>query len=149
VGQANTILEGASVSSMYTTLIIGWYEAGSGRLRYVCAGNTPGYRVDPDGGVTPFGEVTGPPVGLLPGRTFEERIEQLAPGDCVVWFTDGVPEAEGPGDEFYGDERLQALLSELGGRGAGDTCRIVAERIAEYEQGSPHDDVTLLAIRRR
>ena len=51
-------------------------------------------------------------------------------------------------EEFFGDERLQALLAEIGGESAANACKTVALRIAEYEQGSPHDDVTLLALRR-
>jgi len=148
VGQASDVLEDAGVAAMYVTLFIAWYVPATGDLRYVCAGHPPGYRLDASGGVHPFGEITGRPVGLLPGSTFEERSERLKTGDCVVLFTDGVPEAEGPDEEFFGDERLRSLLVEIGGASAANACNRVAERIAEYEQGNPHDDVTLLALRR-
>ena len=148
MGQANDVLEEAGVDAMYVTLFIAWYLPATGELRYVCAGHPPGYRLDLSGRVQPFGEVTGRPVGLLPGAGYEEGVEQLASGDCIVLFTDGVPEAEGPDGEFFGDERLRELLAETGGASAENVCNTVAERIAEYEQGTPHDDVTLLALRR-
>jgi len=148
VKQANDLLEEAGVAAMYVTLFIAWYLPPTGELHYVCAGHPPGYRLDAAGNVRPFGEITGRPVGLLADSSFEEREETLAPGDCIVLFTDGVPEAEGPDEEFFGDERLTALLAETGGASAENVCKVVTERIAEYEQGSPHDDVTLLALRR-
>jgi sigma-B regulation protein RsbU (phosphoserine phosphatase) len=148
VARANDVLEDAGVAAMYVTLFIAWYVPETGELRYVCAGHPPGYRIDAAGNVRPFGEITGRPVGLLPEAAYEERVEHLVPGDCVVLFTDGVPEAEGPDEEFFGDERLKALLAGIEGGSAENVCKSVAERIAEYERGTPHDDVTLLALRR-
>jgi sigma-B regulation protein RsbU (phosphoserine phosphatase) len=149
VGRANDVLEETGVAAMYVTLFIAWYVPASGELRYVCAGHPPGYRITSTGQVQPFGKISGRPVGMLPGAGYEEGAETLAPGDCIVLFTDGVPEAEGPDEEFFGDERLQALLGRIGGESAEEVCKSVAARIADYEQGSPHDDVTLVALRRR
>jgi len=149
VRRANETLEEGNTGSMYVTLFVGAYHIPSGRLRYVNAGHCIPYRIDTSGSVTPFGEVGGSIVGILPGREYREDEATLAPGDRLVLYTDGVPEAEAADGEFFGDERFAALLSELSHQPVEGLVEAVAARIDEYEQGRPHDDVTLLVFRRK
>jgi sigma-B regulation protein RsbU (phosphoserine phosphatase) len=148
IDRANDALEETGVASMYVTLFIALFEPATGELRYVRAGHPAGYVVAARGAVEGFGDLSGRPVGLLPGAGYDEGRGRLAPGECLLLFTDGVPEAEGEDGEFFGDERLQRMLQELGGESAEAVCQAVAQRIAAFEGGTPHDDVTLLALRR-
>ena len=105
---------------MYVTMFLGWYTVSTGELRYVNAAHPLPWRIDARGEVTPFGEVSGSMVGILPGRTYEEGRGTLQPGDRLVLYTDGVPEAEGPDEEFLGaDGNIGRYLFLLAG--AGDT----------------------------
>lgn len=146
---ANTILEENQLGSMYVTLFIGWYDKSSGELRYVNAGHPPPYRIDPSGRVTPFGEVSGTVLGLLPGRNYAEGIERLAPGDRLILFTDGVPEAETAEEEFYGDERFVELLEACAAEGVKEICERVTDAVQEFQEGRLYDDVTVMALGRR
>jgi sigma-B regulation protein RsbU (phosphoserine phosphatase) len=149
IAEANAMLEKDNVGSMYTTLFIGWYEPDSGVLRYVNGGHPSGYRLKADGTFEEFGEATGAVVGLLPGRSYEEVSIRLEPGERLVLFTDGVPEAENAEGEFFGDDRVRDLLGELTGESAEGLCGSISRRIDEYEAGNPHDDVTVLAFGRK
>jgi sigma-B regulation protein RsbU (phosphoserine phosphatase) len=149
IAEANAMLERDNVGSMYTTLFIGWYEPGSGLLRYVNGGHPSGYRLKADGSFVEFGEATGAVVGLLPGRSYEEVAIQLDVGERVVLFTDGVPEAENAEGEFFGDGRVRALVDELAGESVEGLCGGISRRIDQYEAGDPHDDVTVLAFGRK
>jgi phosphoserine phosphatase RsbU/P len=42
----------------------------------------------------------GPALGLLPTATFQTNQIEVVPGDFLLFFTDGVIEAEGAGNEF-------------------------------------------------
>ena len=50
-------------------------------------------------------------VGMFPGMEYEEAAVELCPGDVLLAFTDGVPEAHNPENEEFGEERLQQLLA--------------------------------------
>jgi sigma-B regulation protein RsbU (phosphoserine phosphatase) len=146
---ANEILDENQLGSMYVTLFIGWYDTSSGGLRYVNAGHPPPYRIDPAGRVTPFGEVTGTVLGLLSGRTYAEGQEELAPGDRLVFFTDGVPEAETVDEKFYGEERFVKLLESCAGESVEEICKRVTGTVWDFQAGRLQDDVTIMALRRK
>jgi serine phosphatase RsbU (regulator of sigma subunit) len=56
-------------------------------------------------------EVTGLPLGVLPGFEYEAVTITLAPGDTITVFTDGVTDAMNPGGDMFGLERLDKQLS--------------------------------------
>ena len=149
LAQANQALEGENVSGMYVTLFAGIYDIPSGTLRYANAAHPVPHRIDARGKVTDLGEVTGTMVGLLPGRTYEERVEQLAVGDRVVIVTDGVPEAKDAAEEFFGEERLKALLAAGTPGETADALRgrVLAE-VERYQGENLADDVTVMTLRR-
>jgi sigma-B regulation protein RsbU (phosphoserine phosphatase) len=85
----------------------------------------------------------GPLVGVMEGPTFVERSVRLAPGDVLVLYTDGITEGRRDG-EFYGEERLVAMLSE-----ASDPASIVERLVSDvvdFQRGVPRDDIAVLAV---
>ena len=82
-----------------------------------------------------------------PGRRASGRARRRrsSPGDVLVLYTDGVTDASGAEDRF-GDERLQAALSES--RDAEDALRRMADGLADFETGEQADDTAALAIAR-
>jgi sigma-B regulation protein RsbU (phosphoserine phosphatase) len=150
VREVNESLVSESVGSMYLTLFVGFYEPATGKIRYVNAGHPLPWRVSASGKPSPFGEVTGGLVGLLPGMKFEEREEQLQQGDRLVVFTDGVPEARRGEEEFYGDERIAALLGDgPAEEAAGPLCDRIIAAVDAFQNGNLADDVTVLTLVRR
>jgi sigma-B regulation protein RsbU (phosphoserine phosphatase) len=81
----------------------------------------------------------------------EDRELPLAPGDAIVLYSDGVTEARNLENRFFGLERLTALLREVGpGAGAREIVeRIVAAVKAFQASGEQHDDITVVALKRR
>jgi sigma-B regulation protein RsbU (phosphoserine phosphatase) len=87
-------------------------------------------------------------VGLSADR-FREALElsegTLEPGDSLIFFTDGLSEAQAPDDSFYGEDRLQALLSHP----SEDLQAAILADVAAFIQGRPlGDDLTLLMLSR-
>ena len=90
-------------------------------------------------------------VGILEDAEFEEETVTLQPGDRLVFYTDGVSEAESPNGEMYGEDRLYELISsmpkDLSARQVAD--RIVAS-VQQFLQGTDAgDDITLMVLRVR
>ena len=95
-------------------------------------------------------EVTGTPLGLVPGAIFEVAGTTIAPGDKIVIYTDGVSEARGPGDEFYGIDRLLSVVK----RHAAATCEQMHDAILDdlrtFTEETPQaDDITLVVLEYR
>lgn len=111
-------------------------NAGHLPLLLAAANNEPGAVIEP----------SGPPLGVLeePGYLSEQL--QFRPGDYLVGYTDGVPEARNGAGEEFGAARLWQALS----RPAGDATTVVAEVLTSVQQFSgaapQSDDLTIIGL---
>ncbi|GLZ40178.1 GAF domain-containing SpoIIE family protein phosphatase [Actinokineospora sp. NBRC 105648] len=90
-------------------------------------------------------EVSGTVAGVLPEVSYREVRVDLAAGDTLVMFTDGIYEARGE-DGFYGMDRLLALLPNYAGAGPEAVCEALEQDVVEYLGGRAHDDMALFAV---
>ena len=77
-----------------------------GKFSYVNAAHCPPIVVRADATQTEL-EATGMPVGLVETAEFAVAEHQLAPGDKVVVYSDGVTEAQNASGDFFGKKRTQ------------------------------------------
>ena len=94
-------------------------------------------------------EVTGTIVGAFPFVRYEESTIQLAPGDLLVCFTDGITEPENEYGEMFGEERLIELVLRHAGGEDEELIEAATEAVRHWT-GSPElqDDMTMLVARR-
>jgi serine phosphatase RsbU (regulator of sigma subunit) len=73
----------------------------------------------------------------------------LVPGDCALFYTDGLVEAHNPQGEMFGTPRLRDLLSEHQRDGA-DLRAVLMEELERFtrEGWEQEDDITLLTLER-
>ena len=89
---------------------------------------------------------SGRPAGLLPSNPVERETLSLTPGDTFVLFSDGVSEAMNPEEDFYGEERLLAVLAASSGATAAETVSRVLADVRAFTAGAKQsDDITVLA----
>jgi serine phosphatase RsbU (regulator of sigma subunit) len=91
-------------------------------------------------------ETPGTLVGIVAQAEFEDREVVLAPGDLLLLFTDGAVELR-RGDLSFGEQQLREVLRANASRPAEEVVDAVARRVEELQDGSPRDDVALLAVR--
>ncbi len=130
----------------FVTTFIGILDADSGALEFVCAGHDAPLLLRGDS-VTRIetGGVSGPPLCAATDYPYRSGHQQLAAGDILCLFTDGVSEAT-DGKQMFGRERLAAALL-AGGRETPMMTRASAIRdaVRQFEAGQPpFDDLTLL-----
>ena len=103
-----------------------------------------------------FLESTSMPVGMFAGAPFLMVQEQLAPGDKIVIYTDGVTEAVGAGGAFFGSERLKQVIRENAAQSANGLHAALMQAVERFigltdemaDEGNDvlADDVTALVI---
>jgi len=87
-------------------------------------------------------------VGLLDAAEYPLNQLQLAPGEALMLYTDGVSEARNPADEFFESGRLMATLRSLGREPvAAVTAGILAAVQAFAGEAPQSDDITILTLR--
>jgi sigma-B regulation protein RsbU (phosphoserine phosphatase) len=134
----------------FATFFLARLDTAHGRLTYCNAGHNPPLLCRRAGAVVPL-EAGGTVVGILPDQHREEGVVELAAGDRLVCFTDGITEAVGPDGGMFGDDRL---LAALRGLALDLPSRDVAARLLAQVDGftggsDPDDDRTLLVLRVR
>ena len=132
---------------LFLTLAYGTFHPRTGRFAFVRAGHPPAFHRRANGSVLRL-QPRGLGVGLSAAR-FRDSLEVcegvLEPGDSLIFFTDGLSEAQAPDGSFYGEARLEALLA----RPTEDLQALILADVAAFTQGHPFaDDLTLLILSR-
>ncbi len=114
-------------------------------LRYANAGHNAPILLRRDGSHERL-QSGGGVLGVFPHQTFSEGTAQLAPGDRVILFTDGVTEACDAAGEEFGEDRLLRVLQEYRASGASVLQEKILGAAGEFSGGHWHDDATLLVL---
>jgi sigma-B regulation protein RsbU (phosphoserine phosphatase) len=139
---------------MFISMIYGVLDPSDGSFTFARAGHDPALVFRKATGTVERSRPKGLALGIDGGSVFQrvtkdERIV-LAPGDCVLLFTDGVKEAINSGDEEFGLERLSDVFRRTAHMGAEAVVRRVQEDVENFAGGGPQmDDVTIVAIEKR
>jgi len=146
----NRVIHRSNLSSRFISVFYGELEA-DGNLIYVNAGHQPPLVFstrEPDG---PTLELTtgGTVIGPLPEAQFRRGFARIRPGEVLVMCTDGILERRDPKGEFFGEERLRALVREdLAGSAEALLERIFAAAYAFGRERPWEDDATMVVVRR-
>ncbi|MCX5862530.1 MAG: SpoIIE family protein phosphatase [Deltaproteobacteria bacterium] len=86
--------------------------------------------------------VGGPLIGAFPNMAYDEENIQLAPGDGILVFTDGVTEAEkiSSSDIFYGENRLSRVFLESCCLESSEILRVIMNDLEEFRGDTMFDD---------
>lgn len=134
--------------NMFATLFFGVLDPATGVLTYVNGGHDPPAIVAPDGAVKMRLLPTGPAVGMLPHMDFDIQQVTLEPGDLLMAFSDGVPDARNADGERFTVESLWSLLEQPAPSVVALLDRIEAALRAHIADADQYDDITMLAVRR-
>ena len=85
-------------------------------------------------------------LGVLPDPSFQDRSLALAPGDALVFYTDGVIEGRGPNGPLD-EEGLAELVAACAGSGADAIAARIEDAAVSAQDGEPRDDIAVLVLR--
>jgi phosphoserine phosphatase RsbU/P len=132
-------------SDRFITFFYAELDGSARRLRYANAGHNMPIVMHRDGSCDRL-EAGGGVLGIFQTQAFTMGTQELATGDRVVLFTDGVTEARNADGEEFGESGLLRLLEGNREAGAQDLQKAILRTIGEFCLGNWHDDATLVVI---
>ena len=147
--RANDLILADAHSEMFVTVFYAVLDPDANRLTYVNAGHNPPlfYRAA-------HKELTtlkehGLALGVMPGISLEEHEIEMAPGDLVLMYTDGVTDAINSREEEFGMDRLADLVMTNAHQPVECIVDEITRAVTEFAgEGIHFDDVTMVALKR-
>ena len=177
VASMNRLLYRSAARNRFATFFYAEFDEPTGRLTYVNAGHNPplllraasspengprrGSRGGNGGGgvavaVAPAEakllslKTGGLVIGAMPATTYEQAVVDLAPGDLLVAYTDGVTEAFDHAGEEFGEERLWEAVAASAHLPAAEMAEAIVSSVRGFCGDAPqYDDITLVAAKVR
>jgi len=132
---------------MFVTMLAAALEPEAGMLEFSCAGHPPPLLRAADGRVSELAAPGALPLGAMNDVQFAQHSVTLAPGSCVLLYTDGLDEAHNEKQELFGKERVIAALAR--GGNAQDILDAMLVDLARFTAGEAQsDDLTLIVMSR-
>ncbi len=138
-----------SSANLFVTVFFGILDPEAGTLTYANAGHNPPILLRSDGTRTDLLEKTGLPIGIEEETAWERASVQIDPGDVLVLYTDGIPEAQNAAGEFFKRQGLEQVINENIGRSAEGLQQAIMDAVYDFlGEIPPQDDITLMVIKR-
>jgi sigma-B regulation protein RsbU (phosphoserine phosphatase) len=88
------------------------------------------------------------PLGLFPNAEYEEFTLSTQPGDLIVFFSDGILDAENATGDMFGSDRLNDVLQARPHPTAATTVEAILKAVSDFQSGTEHfDDETVVVLR--
>ena len=148
--RANRLLLKDSHSRMFLSAFYATLDIDTGRLTYASAGHNWPLWLQVETGECEQLQARGILLGVMEDISLEERTIQVASGDILVFYTDGVTEAMNANHELFGEQRLRAVLTANRQATATDVLQAVVEAVQAFTGPTPQsDDFTLYVVKRQ
>jgi sigma-B regulation protein RsbU (phosphoserine phosphatase) len=137
-------------TQQYFTMIYGVLDAEQHRFRYISAGHPRMVHLRP-GREPVLLDASGFPIGVVADE-YDEYVVDLAPGDRLCLYSDGIPEAMSPDETLFGRDRMTAALRSADGRPVADALTSLADALRAWtgnDDDEVRDDQTVLCIERQ
>jgi sigma-B regulation protein RsbU (phosphoserine phosphatase) len=142
--ELNDVLVGQGGDRFCTVVLVRLRRDGDTWSATLASGGHPlPLHLPAEGAVRPVG-VPGTLVGVLAHVRLHDTVLDLAPGDLLVTYTDGVTEGR-RGAEFFGEDRLER--SVLAHRDASRPADGILDDVLDFQRGSARDDIAVVAVR--
>ena len=144
--RVNRLLCEKSLPGQFVTLFL-FLQNPQGMGQFISAGHNPAYL---------FRAATGKIeklfsdaffLGMFDIATYESRAFHLNQGDILVVISDGVTDAQNPGLEMFGEQKLLQIIRQEAPSGSQAVEQKLLQSIAEFTQGMAQtDDITFVLV---
>ncbi len=146
MARLNNALFSLTRAHQFMSLCYGVYDAAARRFVYSNAGHPPPLLVR-RGEVTPL-HSHGLLLGVMRDVSYKTSAVDLAPGDLLVCYSDGISEARSGAQQMFRSEGIAAAILGGSDRSAQEVLHGVWNRVESHiAGGAPGDDRTLLVLK--
>jgi serine phosphatase RsbU (regulator of sigma subunit) len=137
-------------ANLFVTAFYGILDSDSGILTYCNAGHSsPLLLSRKNGGTIHALTPTGMPIGIDEDSTWTQAEILIEPGDLLVLYTDGIPDAQNSAGDFFKERRLIEVLQGGLNTHAQEIQSSILDAVKGFSAGnSQFDDITLLVLKR-
>ena len=141
----NAVLCSNIATGKFVTLFYGILDGERRSLAYTSAGHLPPILLRTSG-VSQQLKEGGALLGVFPDWGYQNASVQLAPGDRLLLFTDGITEAMKADGEEYGEDRLEQAAKGLAGESSASVKSKLLAEVRTFCDSHFHDDATLIVL---
>ena len=137
-------------TNLFVTCFYGILDQSTGLLTYCNAGHNPPFLISSrdDGSVQPL-TATGMPIGVDEEAYWSTATVQIEPGDVLLLYTDGIPEAQNGESQFFKEWRMLDVAHSKMDSSAHEIQGSILEALTTFVGDAPQfDDITLLVVMR-
>lgn len=145
--RANEVLLAAARLPDFASVAFLVLDTETGHVRYCSGGHPPALVCRADGDIE-LQECGSPVLGALPDLQFVTHSFDIARGEVVVLYTDGVTEARAATGEFFGDDRLIDSMRVLASEDVAGIPALLNRVVMQFTGGRLSDDMAIVAFRR-
>jgi sigma-B regulation protein RsbU (phosphoserine phosphatase) len=144
----NTMLAADNPQTLFATCLYAVLDTRTGEVAFCNAGHPPALILRRSGEVEAIRDVSGVALGVMEDLEYETGTFRLEPGDNILFYTDGVTEAQDVRDQLYDEPRLIKVVGTLDGLEPREVIARVQVAVEEFVGDAPQfDDITMLSLR--
>jgi serine phosphatase RsbU (regulator of sigma subunit) len=152
IEEVNRHLHGVTRKRVFVTLALGFLDVERRLLQCARAGHNPVVWRQKDKKETRLVSPGGLGLGITASRVFGTQLKveemQLAEGDAVVFYSDGITEAMNRSREQFGEQRLMDAVDRTDTMNAAAARDSILTEVHKFLDGvHPQDDMTLVVLR--
>jgi sigma-B regulation protein RsbU (phosphoserine phosphatase) len=149
IQQANNVLhQDLSRADSFVTVFVATIDTFEGTLSYASAGHMPAILWRTDTRVIEQLRATSPPIGIFGFAANTSQIIKINSGDTIVFYTDGITEAQAPNGDFFGLNRLLYIVNSRANEPPEILQQYIQSEIGSFRRDSlSRDDATLLIVK--
>lgn len=137
-------------ASLFITALCATLNPSTNRFRLANAGHEPPLLIRRDGSPIEPIEGSGPLLGAFRSLDLPERVVDLAAGDMILLYTDGVTDARSANGARFEDDRLREAIEAARDGSAFDVVDSIRGAVDRFQAGMvPADDITLVVVGRQ
>ncbi len=144
----NDLLFDERSTNTFVTMFYAIIDSKTKTLNYTNAGHTFPLHYKDHSKACSYLINAGLPLGIASPQNYNSSSVTLAPGELILFYTDGIVEAMNEEDELFGFERLEALVNKYGHLAAKDFIDKTMEELMLFVGENPfQDDLTIVAMK--